>query len=245
MKQIIIVGLLVIGIIGGAVLLSGDSNDVSGEPSNFFYGKEDAEVVFTEYADFECPACRSFFPTIDSVKETFQDRVRFQFVNFPLVQIHQNAIAAHRAAVAAGNQDKFWEMHDLLYENQEAWNGPSASDSVGVSASRANELFEQYANTLELDTEQFLTDLKAPETIGVINADIAKGKEFGIESTPSFQLNGENIEDINQLVSIEGLTAFLENALAEAEQADSSSESQTEEASTAPSAPEAKPEDEE
>jgi len=244
MKQIIIVGLLVIGIIGGAVVLSGDSNDVSGEPSNFFYGKEDAEVVFTEFADFECPACASFFPTIDTVKEAFKDSVRFEFVNFPLVQIHQNAIAAHRAGVAAGNQGKFWEMHDLLYQNQEAWNGPSANDSVGVSASRANELFEQYANSLELDTEKFLIDLKAPETIGVINADIAKGKQFGIESTPSFQLNGENIEQINQLVTVEGLTAFLQNALEEADQSDNSAESLPENPGTPEETPEARPEEE-
>ncbi len=210
MKQIIIISLLVIGIIGGAVLLGGGEDTAEGTASNHFYGQETAEVVITEFGDFECPACAQFYTVFSQVKEAYQDEVRFEYKHFPLVQIHPNAIAAHRAAEAAGNQGKFWEMHDLLYERQNAWR------STGTASNNPAEIFEGYAEELQLDLEQYRTDVRASETISTVNADIAEGRNIGVESTPTFLLNGEIISDINQLATVEGFSSFIDDALAEA-----------------------------
>ena len=216
MKQLIGIIVLVAAIIGGAVLLSGSDEETAGAASNNFYGKEDASVVITEYGDFECPACAQFFPVVDTVKQQFEDRVKLEFKHFPLVQIHPNAIAAHRAAEAAAKQGQFWEMHDLLYERQPSWAAQSTG-AGGFSNTNAAEPFEGYAQELGLDVEQFKADVASSETIGTVNADIAEGRALGAESTPTFLLNGEIIDDLNSLATVEGFTALIEEALAEAE----------------------------
>ncbi len=236
MKQIIIITLLVVGIIGGAVIFSGGEDSAEGSPSNNFYGQENAEVVITEYGDFQCPACGQFAPIFSQMKEDYKDQVRFEFKHFPLVQIHPNAIAAHRAAEAAGNQGKFWEMHDLLYERQTAWS------NSGTTSNNPAEIFEGYAQELGLDTEQYAADVRSSQTIGIINADIAQGREIGAESTPTFLLNGEIVSDINQLATVEGFSSFIDEALGNSESGSenenaASDESQGDEAS--------KPEDQE
>ena len=93
MKQIIITILVVVGIVGGAVLLSGGGDVAAGEPSNNFYGAEEGIITVREYGDFECPACAGFFPIVSQIKEQFKDNVRFEYKHFPLVQIHGNAQA--------------------------------------------------------------------------------------------------------------------------------------------------------
>jgi protein-disulfide isomerase len=214
-KQIIVIIVLVVGVIGAAVLLSGGDEDNAGAVSNNFYGLESASVTVTEYADFECPACAQFAPVINQVKETFKDQARFEFKHFPLVSIHPNAIAAHRAAQAAAKQDKFWEMHDILYERQNSWRAQS-SGAGGFTNTNAAETFRSYAEELQLDLEQYEADVQSSETIGTINADIAFGREQGVESTPTFFINGELVEDLNQLATVEGFTALIEEALVEA-----------------------------
>lgn len=215
MKQIIIIIVAVVGIIGAAVLLGGGDEETAGAVSNNFYGAENAEVVVTEYADFECPACAQFYPIINQVKEQFKDQVKFEFKHFPLVSIHPNSIASHRAAQAASNQGKFWEMHDVLYERQSAWAAQSTG-SGGFTNTNAAETFRSYAEELQLNMEQYDADVQASETIGTINADISLGRSVGVDSTPTFFLNGERIEDTNQLASVEGFSALIQEALDEA-----------------------------
>ncbi len=118
MKQVIIAVLAVVAIIGGAVFL-GKEEEATGQVSNYIYGKADSSVKIIEFGDFECPACGFFYPIVKEVKEKYKDQISFQFRHFPLVQSHRNALASHRAAEAAGKQGKFYEMHDLLYGNQE------------------------------------------------------------------------------------------------------------------------------
>ena len=109
----------------------------------------------------------------------------FQFRHLPLTQIHNNAFAASRAAEAAGKQGKFWEMYDMLYQNQEAWseeNNPKPT-------------FEDYATELKLDIDKFRTDYSAKSTNDVINADIAAFKKTGAAmQTPTFFLDGKRID---------------------------------------------------
>lgn len=206
MKQILITALVIVAIIGGAILFGkDDSGQVSGQTSNNFYGNENGIVTLVEYGDFQCPACAGFYPVVKQVKEQFKDELRFEFKHFPLVQIHPNATAAHRAAQAAANQGKFWEMHDTLYEQQNSWN--SSSSPAGI--------FEQYARELGLDMERYSTDVNGSEVLGVINADIEAGKQLGANSTPTFVLDGEVITDLTAISTLEGFSKLIQDKINE------------------------------
>jgi protein-disulfide isomerase len=215
-KQIIIAVVVIVGIIGGAVLLGGDSEVAIGAESNNFYGNENGIITVTEYADFQCPACASFFPIVSQVKELFKDQVRFEFKHFPLVQIHPNATTAHRAAQAAANQGKFWEMHDLLFERLQSWN-----QSTNPTA-----IFEEYARELNLDIEKYKTDAASSDILAVINADIEKGKSLGVNSTPTFFIDGQIVEDPASISSVEGFANIIRETI-EAKNSDNSGSSET------------------
>lgn len=213
MKQVIIAVLVVVGIIGGAVIF-GKDDEVVGATSSHIYGKADSSVLVQEIADFECPACAFYFPIFEEVKEKYKDQAGFQFMHFPLVQSHRNALAAHRAGEAAGKQDKFWEMYDLLFTNQEVWNGPSQTDPVGIPTEQAIQIFEQYATNLGLDVAKFKTDVSAPETLATINADTAEAKsKFSVTGTPTFVINGKVITDTSTIDTVEEFSALIEEAL--------------------------------
>ena len=204
MKQVIIAVLVVVGIIVGASLIGGkDDLAVVGATSNNWYGQEKGIITVTEYADFQCPACGSFFPLVAQVKGQFKDKVRFEFKHFPLVQLHPNATSAHRAAQAAANQQKFWEMHDLIYQNQEAWENSSIPSDV----------FEQYARQIDLDIEKYKTDVASSEVLAVINADVSAGKQLNVNSTPTFFVDGKLIEDANSIASVEGFSSVIQAAI--------------------------------
>lgn len=116
------------------------------------------------------------------IKELYKDQVAVIFRNFPLTTIHPNALAASTAAEAAGLQGKFWEMHDKLYENQQAWST--------IDPSKRTDLFVGYAEDIGLKTDQFKTDLSDPKVTEKINRDRAFAKRLGVSGTPSFYLNG-------------------------------------------------------
>lgn len=188
-------------------------------------GNRDAKVVLIEYGDLQCPACGSYYPILKSLEAEFGDDVAFVFRHFPLISIHPNAFSASRAAEAAGNQGKFWEMHDRLFETQNSW---------GQVATNQQSLFEAYATELSLDIEQFRADYASSEVADRINRDIASAKEFDVRSTPTFVLNGEKIENPAQ----DAFAKLLEDAINAAQSEDAttpkqegeeSSESTTEE----------------
>jgi protein-disulfide isomerase len=213
MKQVIIAVLAVVAIIGGAVVL-GKDEQATGQTSNHIYGKADSTVTLVEYGDFECPACKFFYPIVGQVKEKYKDKISFQYKNFPLVQVHRNALAAHRAAEAAGKQNKFFEMYDLLYSNQEDWNGPSQTDPVGLQTDAAIRIFESFAEKLNLDMAKYREDVKDASTSGTINADTAEGKDkYAITGTPTFVINGKKIEDTSTMDTVEELSALIDKEL--------------------------------
>jgi protein-disulfide isomerase len=219
MKQIIIAVVVVVGIIVGAMLFGGKSDVVTAETSNNFYGQEEGIVTITEYGDFQCPACAGFYPIVSVIKETFKDQVRFEYKHFPLVQIHTNAIAAHRAAQAAATQGKFWEMHDRLYEQQQAWNETGSPASI----------FQEYARAIGLDMEKYDAEVGTSETLAVINADIALGKDNDVSSTPTFLIDGKLIEDLTALSTVQGFTQVIQDAIdAKNNDADTTVEASTE-----------------
>lgn len=162
----------------------GDSN---AQTTSHTRGENKKKVTLTEYGDFQCPACGAYYPVVEQVFEKYKADIEFQFVNFPLTQIHPNAMLAHRSAEAASNQGKFWEMYKLLYENQSTW--------TNLSSAQADSTFRSYAQSLNLDMTKFDTDQKSQETNKIINADISKGKGLGISGTPSFFIDGKKIEN--------------------------------------------------
>lgn len=174
----------------------------SAQVSHHVEGEGKKGVTLVEYGDFQCPACTAYHPLVKQVVEKYKTDITFQFVNFPLVQLHPNAMAAHRAAEAAGMQNKYWEMHDMLYERATEWN----------SANNASSIFQGYAAQLGLDVDKFKQDVASSQTNAIINADVAQGKKMGINSTPTFYLDGKKIDQAPQ--DVEGFSKLIDNAIA-------------------------------
>lgn len=142
-------------------------------------GEASASATIVEFGDFQCPACGQAYPIVKKFLEDKGSSVYFVNRNFPLSQVHPNAIEAARAAEAAGKQGKYWEMHDILYEKQSEWS----------SLTDAREKFLEYAQGLDLNLDQFKGD--RDDAIGVINQDAKLGKDLGVQSTPTFFINGK------------------------------------------------------
>jgi protein-disulfide isomerase len=189
-------------IVAGFIYLTQPAEQVEGAVSNHLLSTGSTGVVLIEYGDFQCPACASYHPILQQVKAVYKDQVTFQFRHFPLEAIHVNARASSRAAEAASLQGKFWEMHDILFENQQAWS--ETSDPVGV--------FEGFAKQIGLDVAKFSTDYRSATVNATINADLNEGKRIGVESTPSFILDGVKID--NPGASAEAFAVLIEEAIA-------------------------------
>jgi protein-disulfide isomerase len=142
----------------------------------------DATVTIIEYGDFECPACALYLPIFKKLSQDFTN-VSIVYRNFPLSQ-HANARVAAQAAHAAGLQGKFWEMHDMLYENQNFWSGSKTAESIFIT----------YAEKLALDINKYKSDFASNETKNKITADYQSGLS-AINGTPTFFLNGKKIQN--------------------------------------------------
>ncbi len=161
-------------------------NDQNNNIGDHIYGKADSKVTLIEYADYQCPGCASEHPKLKAILANYQDKIQFIFRNFPLTTIHANAKAAAAATEAAGLQNKFWEMHDKIYENQSAWS--SLSDTERTT------FFSSYAKSLGLDEDKFNKDIASQAVNDKINYDLALGRQAKVQSTPSFYLNGKVID---------------------------------------------------
>jgi protein-disulfide isomerase len=206
-RFLIIMAVLILGFIGVVIFNNsrddGASNTSSStEGTAYIEGTGTDGVTVVEFADFQCPACRSYYPITKQIKEKYGDRIKFQFRHFPLVQIHKNAMVAHRAAEAAGRQGKFWEMHDLLYERQQAWEGSSNPTAI----------MEDYAAELGLNIDQFKSDFSSESVNEAIQADIRAGQAAGANSTPTFVINGKKIENPTDLA---GFSKLIDEAIAQ------------------------------
>jgi protein-disulfide isomerase len=137
-------------------------------------GPESARVTIVEWSDFQCPFCRRVGPTIEQIRQVYPDDVRFAFMHLPL-RSHPKAPAAHAAAEAAHQQGRFWEMHDLIFENQ---------------AEMSPEKYVEYAREIGLDVERFQRDVASSEVKSRIDADKNQAASLGVTGTPSFFVNG-------------------------------------------------------
>lgn len=161
------------------------ASEASGSIADHVFGKADSKVVLIEYGDFQCPGCGGAHPMVKALSEKYEDQIAFVFRNFPLTAIHPNALAAAAAAEAAGLQGKYWEMHNKLFENQATWESISTSDRA--------DFFASYAEELDLNVETFRTDFAGEAVSQKINYDLALGRSAGVDSTPTFYLNGEKV----------------------------------------------------
>jgi protein-disulfide isomerase len=186
---LIIALVLVVSVIGGAFLLR------SGRSTDSFKANEPAlnspapagqkvptgtTVTLEEFGDYQCPPCGQLHPTLTNLKKEFGPNLNFVFRNLPLTAIHKNALLAAQAAEAARVQNRFWEMHDLLYESQKLW-----SDDANPRP-----IFLKFARDLGLDTERFDRDLGGEEVKMRIEADQAAAARLGITGTPTILING-------------------------------------------------------
>jgi len=142
-------------------------------------GAEAPQVIVVEFADFQCPACAAAAPVSKQIAEEYKDSVQFVYRHFPL-PMHKNAEAAAYAAEAAGEQGKFWEMHDLLFSTQKDW-----EDEANAAPK-----FEALAKQLSLDMTKYAESVKSQKTKDNVNAGLRDGNAAGVNSTPTFFING-------------------------------------------------------
>ena len=152
---------------------------------DWYKGGKEAKAILIEYSDFQCPACRAYSPVLEQLNQEFGGNLKIIYRHFPLFQTHSNAILAAQASEAAGQEGKFWEMHDKIFEGQQEW-----EKSPGV-----REIFKNYALALGLDQEKFLVDLDLKETKQRVADDLKEAQNLGFDYTPTFILNGKKIEN--------------------------------------------------
>lgn len=153
-------------------------------------GPADAKVTVRIFGDFQCPACGAAEPGVTYARKTYGDKVRFIWDDFPLVQIHQNAMAAANAARCAEEQGKFWEYHDKLYQVQTAWSNEKAPQ----------EKFLDYAKELGLKEDTFSACLANQTYRNKIQADMSEATANGVDATPTFFINNKRMVGILQNV---------------------------------------------
>jgi formate-nitrite transporter family protein len=156
-------------------------------------GPPTASVTLVEYGDFECPYCGQAYPIVKKLVERMGDAIRFVFRNFPLAQMHPHAAHAAQAAEAAGAQGKFWPMHDILYERQDAL------EDADLMA---------YAAELRLDTDRFGKDLSQAVYEKRIQEDFLGGVRSGVNGTPTFFINGGRHDGAFDLQSLSEAVAM-------------------------------------
>lgn len=146
-------------------------------------GSATAPATLEEFGDFQCPPCGLLHSILKTMQREFGSRLRIIFRELPLVPTHRHALAAARAAEAAGLQGKFWEMHALIYENQRNWH----------EAFDVRPIFEGYATKIGLNPEQFKRDINNPIVEQRIFLDGKRAHALGVKGTPTVFLNGREV----------------------------------------------------
>lgn len=165
--------------------------NIKGSP---FKGPADAPVVIAEFSDFECPYCAQAQPLLEQVLKQYPNEVKLVYKNFPIARIHKFAHKAAVAALAAGEQDNFWEYHDLLFE-----------DFKNINDARITEI----ATKLGLDMDKFYQDMTKPEFTKLVNDDYQEGVKIGVRGTPTIYINGRLLKQR----SLDGFMKMIDDEL--------------------------------
>lgn len=204
----IILVLTAILLFGGVFFLSrgGSSSGVTGTTvSQIDYtkgqkiGSDSAKVKLVEFSDFQCPACQAAEPAVRKVRADYPKDVQFIYRHFPLPQ-HAYGKQAAYFAEAAGEQGKFWEMHEKLFETQEKWSGMSENDATAF--------FLELTKGLGLDENRIKQAVTESNLRLKVEEDTAEGRRLGVNSTPTFFINGRKLnlrsfDDLNSVVAEE------------------------------------------
>lgn len=168
--------------------------DIPINEADHVIGPDDAPITLVEFSDLQCPACKSYDPLVKEILEQNPETVRFTYKHFPL-DFHANAKISAYAAEAAGLQDAFYEMQELLFERQEEW----------AEMKDPSETFTSYAEELELDIEKFSSDITSEEVKKKVETDLNIGITSGVKATPSFFLNGTLLRNPGSLEGFQNL----------------------------------------
>jgi protein-disulfide isomerase len=180
------------------------ANAPPGSQPPHFRGSESASVTLEEFGDFECPPCGLLHPVLKGIEDEYGPRLRVVFREYPLTPNHPHALAAARAAEAAGMQGRFFEMHDLLYQNQTTW-----KDLFDVRP-----VYEEYAKKIGLDVERWKKDQTSEVVEQRIFLDGTRAHALGVKGTPTVFVNGAEVPFEQQ--NPEGLRAAINKALSSA-----------------------------
>lgn len=157
-------------------------------------GPKSAPVTLVEFSDFQCPFCAQTTPLIEQVMAAYPKDVRFVYKQFPLEQIHPNALNAAKASIAARNQGKFWEMHDELFK---------------ISRELTLENLRAKAKLVGLDLKKFDADMTSPETERIVRDDLTLGRTVDVQGTPTLYINGKRV--MNR--TIDGMKGMIDEEL--------------------------------
>ncbi len=151
-------------------------------------GNQEAEITIIEFSDFQCPFCARFHvQTLPLLLENYIDsgKVKLVYRDFPIQNIHPNAMPAAVAAECADEQGKYWQYHDKLFENQNQW--------AKLETTEAVEIFSQYSVEIDLNQEQFETCLTSGKYVNEIRNDLNDGREYGVTGTPGFFVGSDDL----------------------------------------------------
>ena len=156
--------------------------------NNPIIGNPDAAITIMEFSDFQCPFCAKFHTeTLPTIMEEYIDKgtVKLVFRDFPIQNIHPNAVPASIAAECANEQGKFKQMYHTLFEKQKEWNNLETSYAITI--------FNQYASEMKLDEEKFDTCIRNAKYLEEVQKDLNDGRTYGITGTPGFFIGNEKI----------------------------------------------------
>jgi protein-disulfide isomerase len=214
-KLFLLLGLAALVALAAVVMMGGEPKpdtfpvDPAQPPvtaEGFTMGSPDAPVEVQEWADFECPGCMQFATlTEPDVRQRLVEtgQVRFTYFFFPLTSIHRSAASAAYASACAADQDRFWEMHDAIYNGFSDWAGGRARDPKGV--------FERYAERIGLDVAAWEECYDGDSKRALIQSHVTAGVQRGVESTPTFFINGRKV---TSAISYDEFKAHVDSALA-------------------------------
>jgi len=183
-------GLILGGIVGGVILVTAGLFWLAGgggyelKTTDGTVGPADAPILIEEFSDFQCPACRANAPIVGAALKEFPTQVKFVYKDFP-ISTHANARSAASAALCAAQQDMFKPYHDKLFEDQQVWASPTAS---------TEEYYTNLAVELGLDLEDWDQCRNSRDARQAVQADVDEGFDRGVTGTPTFFVNGEQVE---------------------------------------------------
>jgi len=146
-------------------------------------GPANAQLTLVEFGDYQCPSCGGYHPLVKEVLNRYPDKLRLEFHHYPLIDLHPNAMIGALAAEAAGEQGRYWEMHDALFEHQGEW-APSRNAEL---------VFINLASRLGLNVNQFMQQLRSPALQDRILQDVTLGNNLHVPETPTFFIDAQRV----------------------------------------------------